>query len=412
MSHFGAETIFANDSVKVEAATTFLASSSIIQCTANNSEGSTTIKAYAVINPYSAPEYIQLVHVSMYGISGALIFTFIVWFVALSCRKTSEPQWVEMHDLHNNEIFSVPPEFEYPMKNIIMGKKIAEGTFGEILLAKARNILCNDRLTEVAVKKLKATASEVDLQAMISEAHVMFQMGQHLNLVNFLGVVTQGITNNEFLIVLEYCRHGSLHQYLNKYRNKFVDCWEDLQHPWVRSVRNVFKTIDLVSWAAQVANGMAHLASLSIVHGDLSTRHVLLHDGNVVKISDFTLARKVRHAIDFSRPTSADINMLSLERDAEQTFSVSSDIWAFGVYLWDLFTLGAPPALESTENYYMSEKPAHANEEMYGIIKQCWERSPAMTPTFDELAVHLNSMLPLELQSVCFINGQFYFRTS
>ncbi|KFB37078.1 hypothetical protein ZHAS_00004270 [Anopheles sinensis] len=307
-----------------------------------------------------------------------------------------------MHDLQNKEIFSVPPEFEYPMKNITMGKKIAEGTFGEILHAKATNILCNDRLTEVAVKKLKASASDVDLQAMISEAHIMFQMGQHLNVVNLLGVVTQGITNNEFLIVVEYCRHGSLHAYLNKNRTHFVDCWEDLQHPWVRSGRNMFKTIDLVSWAAQVANGMAHLASLNIVHGDLSTRHVLLHDGNVVKISDFTLARKVRHALDYSRPTSAAITMLSLEREAEQMFSVSSDIWAYGLYLWDLFTLGVPPSIE---NFYMNDKPAHANEEIYSVIKQCWERSPAMTPSFDELAMRLNSMLPLELQSVCFIDG-------
>ncbi|XP_058127347.1 fibroblast growth factor receptor-like [Anopheles coustani] len=170
------------------------------------------------------------------------------------------------------------------------------------------------------------------------------------------------------------------------------------------------RTTDLISWASQVANGMDYLSSKNILHGDLAARNVLLYSLKVIKISDFGLSRKLERGIYIkSSDSPLPYKWLALECFTNHTFSVKTDVWAFGVFLWELFSLGAMPypgvtdgrqLLTMLQNAYRLENPVHSNKELYDLMLSCWYVAPHRRPDFRELASVFNAMLPMELRDV------------
>ncbi|XP_076383505.1 vascular endothelial growth factor receptor 1-like [Megalopta genalis] len=167
-----------------------------------------------------------------------------------------------------------------------------------------------------------------------------------------------------------------------------------------------FKTIctqDLLSWAFQVARGMEYLGQRRILHGDLAARNILLADDNVVKISDFGLAKSLYKEEMYKKNSDCPlpIKWLAIETMKDRIFSSQSDIWTFGIVLWEFFTLAETPypGMEAETVYqkliegYRLEQPEYATLEVYDIMCQCWKAKPSLRPSFTELVDSVGKLL-------------------
>ncbi|XP_017858056.1 PREDICTED: platelet-derived growth factor receptor alpha isoform X8 [Drosophila arizonae] len=163
-------------------------------------------------------------------------------------------------------------------------------------------------------------------------------------------------------------------------------------------------TTDLISWAFQVARGMDYLSSKKVLHGDLAARNILLCEDNVVKICDFGLARSMYRGDNYKKSESGKlpIKWLALESLSDHVFSTYSDVWSFGIVLWELFSLSKVPypgidpnqeLFNKLNDGYRMEKPPYANQEIYEIMLECWRKSPESRPLFNVLERRFADML-------------------
>ncbi|XP_042210976.1 mast/stem cell growth factor receptor kita-like [Homarus americanus] len=176
---------------------------------------------------------------------------------------------------------------------------------------------------------------------------------------------------------------------------------------------------DLLCWAFQIARGMDYLAYRKVLHGDLAARNVLLTQGNVVKISDFGLAKNIDKYNNYKKNKNSPlpVKWMSLEALKEGMFSTQSDVWAYGVVLWEIFSLGCNPFptvmmdetfIKSLEEGYRMDQPKFSTHALYQVMLECWGTNPDDRPSFSQLEQKLNQMLTLgdlqyfeELQRKC-----------
>ncbi|XP_034472515.1 vascular endothelial growth factor receptor 1-like [Drosophila innubila] len=167
-------------------------------------------------------------------------------------------------------------------------------------------------------------------------------------------------------------------------------------------------TTDLVIWAFQVARGMDYLSSKKVLHGDLAARNILLCEDNVVKICDFGLARSMYRDNNYKKSENRKlpIKWLALESLSDRVFSTYSDVWSFGIVLWEFFSLAKVPypGIEPNQEFfnnlkhgYRMEKPPYANQDLYEIMLECWRKSPESRPLFGELEKRFAKMLGKDL---------------
>uniref|UniRef100_A0A1Q3FM28 receptor protein-tyrosine kinase n=1 Tax=Culex tarsalis TaxID=7177 RepID=A0A1Q3FM28_CULTA len=183
-------------------------------------------------------------------------------------------------------------------------------------------------------------------------------------------------------------------------------------------------TTDLISWSAQIASGMEYLAHRLVIHGDLAARNVLLSENNVVKICDFGLARSIYHRNDNYRKKGSDplpFKWLALESIEHADFSTKSDVWSYGILLWELFSLATNPypgmeiskeLVDKLRQGYRMDKPPYANKAIYEVMRKCWKERPTSRPTFWELKAIFSNMLPDHLRSPTEFNDQPYLKAN
>nr|XP_036222265.1 vascular endothelial growth factor receptor 1 isoform X11 [Bactrocera oleae] len=163
-------------------------------------------------------------------------------------------------------------------------------------------------------------------------------------------------------------------------------------------------TIQLVSWAFQVARAMDYLSSRKVLHGDLAARNILLCENNVVKICDFGLARSMYKSENYKKQGEAPlpIKWLALESLSDHIFSTYTDVWSFGIVLWEFFSLAKVPypGMDPNQSLYLKikdgyrmEKPPYANNELYDIMLECWSTNPESRPLFNVLEKYFARML-------------------
>uniref|UniRef100_A0AAQ4PUZ2 Fibroblast growth factor receptor n=1 Tax=Gasterosteus aculeatus aculeatus TaxID=481459 RepID=A0AAQ4PUZ2_GASAC len=283
------------------------------------------------------------------------------------------------------------PRWELPRDRLVLGKPLGEGCFGLVVMGEALGLdkEKQNRVTKVAVKMLKSDATEKDLSDLISEMEMMKIIGKHKNIINLLGACTQ---DGPLYVIVEYASKGNLREYLRARRPPGMEyCYNPDQVPV-----ETMSIKDLVSCAYQVARGMEYLSSKKCIHRDLAARNVLVTEDNVMKIADFGLARDIHH-IDYYKKTTngrLPVKWMAPEALFDRIYTNQSDVWSFGVLLWEIFTLGGSPY------------PGVPVEELFKLLKEgntthlksnmdCWHAVPSHRPTFKQLVEDLDRCLAM-----------------
>ncbi|XP_029418280.1 fibroblast growth factor receptor 4 isoform X3 [Nannospalax galili] len=281
---------------------------------------------------------------------------------------------------------------------LVLGKPLGEGCFGQVVRAEALGMDPSqpDQTSTVAVKMLKDNASDKDLADLVSEMEVMKLIGRHKNIINLLGVCTQ---EGPLYVIVECAAKGNLREFLRARRPP----GPDLSPDGPRSSDGPLSFPALVSCAYQVARGMQYLESRKCIHRDLAARNVLVTEDDVMKIADFGLARGVHH-IDYYKKTSngrLPVKWMAPEALFDRVYTHQSDVWSFGILLWEIFTLGGSPypgipveeLFSLLREGHRMDRPPHCPPELYGLMRECWHAAPSQRPTFKQLVEALDKVL-------------------
>uniref|UniRef100_A0A673LY16 receptor protein-tyrosine kinase n=1 Tax=Sinocyclocheilus rhinocerous TaxID=307959 RepID=A0A673LY16_9TELE len=316
----------------------------------------------------------------------------------------------------------------------IQWKIIEREVFGKVVQATAYGLVKDESVTRVAVKMLKPSARFGEKEALMSELKILNYIGPHENIVNLLGACTQG---GPMLMITEYCCHGDLLNFLRQRAETFVNNVFGVQsfpedsnlyknvavqkNNWtgyvnVRSTINTddawsLDNIDLLKFSYQVAKGMDFLASKNFIFLDLAARNILVADCRVVKICDFGLARDIMNDLNYVVKGNArlPVKWMSPESIFECLYTVQSDVWSYGVLLWEIFSLGVSPYpnvvidaqfYKMIKDGYHMPQPDFAPQEMYTIMKMCWSLEPTLRPTFANIRELIAKLLPKQSSQV------------
>ncbi|UYV77821.1 hypothetical protein LAZ67_15002434 [Cordylochernes scorpioides] len=274
------------------------------------------------------------------------------------CPKTQPQLWDLSHHVQKN--------WEIDRNDLQFIRKVGSGNFGEVWYGKWKNSI------EVAIKTLKPNTMGVP--GFLQEARIM-KTFRHDKLLSLYAVCSQ---EEPIYIVTEYMVNGSLLEYLRGSEGK------SLRLP------------ALIDMAAQVASGMNYLERKQLVHRDLAARNILVGTSNVVKIADFGLARVIEDSEYTARQGAKfPIKWTAPEAALYGKFSIKSDVWSYGILLYELITHGQVPypgmqnreVMEQLTRGYRMPKPLQCEcpDSVYQTMLACWDSLPERRPTFDFL---------------------------
>uniref|UniRef100_A0A3P8W800 Tyrosine-protein kinase n=1 Tax=Cynoglossus semilaevis TaxID=244447 RepID=A0A3P8W800_CYNSE len=265
-------------------------------------------------------------------------------------------------------VYGVSPihdKWEMERTDITMKHKLGGGQYGEVYVGVWKKY----NLT-VAVKTLKEDTMEVE--EFLKEAAVMKEV-KHPNLVQLLGVCT---LEPPFYIVTEYMPHGNLLDYLRECDKEEVNA------------------VVLLYMATQISSAMEYLEKKNFIHRDLAARNCLVGENHVVKVADFGLSRLMTgDTYTAHAGAKFPIKWTAPESLAYNTFSIKSDVWAFGVLLWEIATYGMSPypGIDLSQVYDLLEKgdrmeqPEGCPPKVYELMRACWQWGPLDRPSFAEI---------------------------
>ncbi|KAK1789301.1 hypothetical protein P4O66_015242, partial [Electrophorus voltai] len=415
------------------------------------------------------------------GMMAFLLLLLLILLYRYQQKPKYEIRWkiIEATD-GNNYTFIDPTQLpynkklEFPRDKLKLGKILGSGAFGKVVEATAYGLGKEDTVTRVAVKMLKARAHSDEKEALMSELKILSHLGQHENIVNLLGACTYG---GPVLVITEYCCHGDLLNFLRSKAETFLNCV--LTIPGITEEKNDYKNVtaekmfirsdsgfsstcsdqylamrptqfrsstttqvstcedpnvdswpldmdDLLKFSYQVAQGLEFLTAKNCIHRDVAARNVLLADRCVAKICDFGLARDIMNDSNYVVKGNArlPVKWMAPESIFECVYTVQSDVWSYGILLWEIFSLGKSPypnILVDSKFYkmiksgYQMSRPDFAPPEIgvevsgllfsetegrtdlvlsgYTVMKMCWNLEPTERPTFSKISQLIERLL-------------------
>jgi len=254
----------------------------------------------------------------------------------------------------------------------------------------------------VAIKTLKHGATDKARMDFLTEASIMGQF-DHPNVIYLQGVVTK---TNPVMIITEFMDNGSLDTFLRTNHAKF-------------------QILQLVNMMRGIAYGMQYLSEIHYVHRDLAARNVLVNAALVCKIADFGLSREIESANEGAYTTKSQscripVRWTAPEAIAFRKFTSASDVWSYGICIWEILTHGERPywswsnqdVIKGIEKGYRLPAPMNCPQALYQLMLDCWQKDRAMRPTFSQIVKKLDRLMtnPEYLQ-IPIKTQQEYFKT-
>uniref|UniRef100_UPI00398F02ED vascular endothelial growth factor receptor kdr-like n=1 Tax=Pristiophorus japonicus TaxID=55135 RepID=UPI00398F02ED len=438
------------------------------KCKATNEKGTVETSAYISVLGSEEKSKLELIILVCTGVAATLFWLLLTLFIRKLKKPSSvdikagylsiimDPDEVPLDEQCEHLPYD-SSKWEFPRDRLRLGKTLGLGAFGKVVEASAFGIDKSSTCKTVAVKMLKEGATTNECKALMSELKILIHIGHHLNVVNMLGACTK--PGGPLMVIVEYCKYGNLSNYLRSKRNDFIlikcqkngnqpetlidETSTDVMESTKRRLESVASTgsstssgfvedksysdaeeeeedaedlykrplamEDLICYSFQVAKGMEFLASRKCIHRDLAARNILLSESNVVKICDFGLARDIYKDPDYVRKGDARLPLkwMAPESIFDKIYTTQSDVWSFGVLLWEIFSLGASPypGVQIDEEFCHRLKegtrmkpPEYSTPEVYQTMLDCWLGEPGERPTFSELVEQLGDLLQANVQ--------------
>uniref|UniRef100_A0A4W5QUV5 Tyrosine-protein kinase receptor n=1 Tax=Hucho hucho TaxID=62062 RepID=A0A4W5QUV5_9TELE len=292
----------------------------------------------------------------------------------------------------NPEYFSaaemyVPDEWEVAREKITMHKELGQGSFGMVYEGLAKGVVKDEPETRVAIKTVNESASMRERIEFLNEASVMKEFNCH-HVVRLLGVVSQG---QPTLVIMELMTRGDLKSHLRSLRK------ENTSSQVLPPLKK------MIQMAGEIADGMAYLNANKFVHRDLAARNCMVAEDFTVKIGDFGMTRDI-YETDYYRKGGKGllpVRWMSPESLKDGVFTTNSDVWSFGVVLWEIATLSEQPyqgmSNEQVLRFVMEggllDKPDNCPDMLFELMRMCWQYNPKMRPSFLEIINSLKEEL-------------------
>ena len=275
---------------------------------------------------------------------------------------------------------------EFPMSNIRFLQELGEGAFGKVYKGDVLGYHGDQSVMRVAVKTLKENASQKVKTDFRREVDLMTDL-KHTNIVCLLGVC---VKEEPMCMLFEFMSYGDLHEYLIMHSpHSDVSASDD------EGAQRILDHMDMMHIACQVAAGMEYLSGHHYVHRDLAARNILVGENMTIKISDFGLSRDI-YASDYYRVQSKSllpVRWMPPESILYGKFTVESDIWSFGVVLWEIYSYGLQPyygysnqeVIEMIRARQILPCSEDCPARIYALMVECWHEMPVRRPNFKEI---------------------------
>ncbi|XP_065656520.1 ephrin type-A receptor 5 isoform X5 [Hydra vulgaris] len=264
---------------------------------------------------------------------------------------------------------------ELNQSDLQLGELLGSGEYGDVFLGH----LCKSNETKlVAVKILKPDSEKRARDDFLSEAAIL---GQFIdpNVIKLEGIILKNSSN---MIVLEFMPNGSLDAYLQKHELEF-------------------SAAQLLGMSRGIASGMKYLSELGYIHRDLAARNILVDKHNICKISDFGMSRVLTNDIYDTRGGKIPIRWTAPEAIQFKKFTTASDVWSFGILLWEIMSYGERPywdwsnfeVMDRITSGYRLPPPMHCPKAIHDLMLTCWDKDRVKRPKFSTIYNQIEELI-------------------
>jgi serine/threonine protein kinase len=291
-----------------------------------------------------------------------------------------------------------------------IGKKLGGGSFGSVYEGTTEDPNKPEQKIKVAIKTVNNPRDESQVYALMCEIKVLEKLEKHLNLVNMIRACTAGHDTGRIWLLLEYCPCGDMKHFLHKNRDVFMEGFHN-QEPHKSLNLRLF-----IKWGYGIAKGMEYLSSMKIMHGDLAARNILISnldsDNYLAKITDFGLSKAFYEKTSYLKQVRRNVPWKWMDVDFLETsiFTMSSDVWSFGVVFWEMLSIGRTPYAGCNANDTIKEikaglrlsPPDEISQfpwlgKCYNeVTKMGWHSNPKQRSSFSNLAQTFETYLTTE----------------
>ncbi|XP_065354922.1 insulin-like receptor [Calliphora vicina] len=376
-------------------------------------EGQYSDTEFVYIPPVTLPTSV-IVGIAVGTLSAVILIGIFIYYL---CRKRilAPPSDLKIFPSVNPHYISlqyIPDEWEVARDKVILLNPLGRGSFGMVYEGILKGYNNSNDDTPCAVKTVTENATDRERMNFLNEACVMKQFDT-FHVVRLLGVCSRG---QPALVVMELMKNGDLKSYLRAHR---IDVRDDMDMP-ISARSEVSAQPPPISriyqMAIEIADGMAYLAAKKFVHRDLAARNCMVAADLTVKIGDFGMTRDIYENDYYRKGTKGllPVRWMPPESLRDGVYSTSSDVFSYGVVLWEMATLASQPyqglsndqVLRYVIDGGVMERPENCPDKLYSLMQKCWHHRPTARPTFMEIIRYLLDLADPYFREVSFFHSE------